>query len=154
MSSSVHTHAKKEILDNTLDLLTDTIKCMLLKSTYDSNDDPDVDFIDDGGANDPIDHEADCTGYTGGFAGAGRKTLASKATNIDDANNRVEFDFADVAFGALGNGTNNTLGSFAIIKEITNDAASIYIASDDVADKPTNGGTITYAVNAEGMVHF
>lgn len=155
MASSVHTHAKKEILDNNLDLVADSgIKVMLLKSTYDAQDDPDVDFIDSGGANDPIDHEADCTGYTGGFGGAGRKAIASRATNIDDANNRVEFDYGDVAFGALGNGTNNTLGGVGLVKEITNDAASIFIAYDDVGDKTTNSGTITYQVNAEGMINF
>lgn len=129
---------------------------MLLQSSFDGSagNDPDLEFVDDGGANDPIDHEADATGYTGGFAGAGRKTLASRASNIDLANNRVEFDFADVSFGALGNGTNNILGGVGLIKEITNDAASPFIAYDDAANVTTNSGTITYQVNAEGMINF
>lgn len=155
MASSVHNPAKKLIIDNDLDLLSNSgVKLMLLQSTYDAQDDPDVEFIDDGGANDPIDHEADATGYTGGFGGAGRQTLSNRATNLDLANDRVEFDFDDVPFGSLGNGTNNTLGGVGLVKEITNDGASPFIAWDDTGDVTTNGGTITYQVNAEGMLNF
>lgn len=157
MASYVHTHAKREILEGALILRTDSaIKLMLLQAAYfgAAGNDPDRDFVDNSLTNDPVDHEANCTGYTGGFAGAGRKTLTNRATTIDDANDRVEFDFDDVSFGALGNGTNNILGGVGLIKEITNDAASIFIASDDVADKTTNGGTITYQVHAEGMINF
>lgn len=156
MASSVHQHSKSAIAEGTLILRTDSgVKLMLLKSTYDAQDNPDVDFVDSGGANDPIDHECDATGYTGGFGGAGRKALANRAMNIDDANNRVEFDFDDVAFGSLGGGTNNTLGGVGLIKEVTNDAASPFVAYDDVSSNvTTNGGTITYQVNAEGMLNF
>ena len=66
----------------------------------------------------------------------------------------MEFDFDDEAFGALGNGNNDTLGGVGLIREITNDAASPFIAWDDTGDVTTNGGTITYAVHAEGMINF
>lgn len=158
MASFVHTHAKREMIEGSIVIRTDSaIKLMLLKAAYfgAAGNDPDRDFVDNSLTNDPIDHEADCTGYTGGFAGAGRHTLDNRATNIDDANNRVEFDADDESFGALGNGTNNTLGGVALIKEITNDAASPVICVDDVSsDKTTNSGTITYAFNAEGLINF
>lgn len=153
MASSVHTHAKLEILQGNLDLVADAgVKLMLAKSTY--ADDPDQDFIDSGGANDLADHEADCTGYAGGFGGAGRQAIANRVFRVDDANDRVEFDFDDESFGSLGGASNNTLGFVALVKEITNDAASIVVAVDDVGDLPTNGSEVIYAPNAEGMILF
>lgn len=156
MASSVHTHSKDLIISNDLDIETDAaIRLMLLKSSYDAQDDPDVDFIDAGGANDPIDHEADCTGYTGGHLGAGRKALDNRVLRIDDANNRVEFDFDDEDFGALGNGANNTLGSVMLMKNgSSDDTDALAIANDDVANVTTNGSTITYQPNVEGMLQF
>lgn len=156
MASSVHTHSKKLIIDNDLDLVADSaVKVMALKSTYDAQDDPDVDFVDSGGANDPTDHEADCTGYTGGFAGAGRKSVnaATPAWVRDDPNLRIEYDFADIAYGNLGTGV--TIGMVVVIEEITSDAASNIIYADDLtANVPTNGGPITYVPDVEGMLQL
>lgn len=151
MASSVHTHAKNEIILNNLDLVTDSgLKLMLAKSTY--TDDPDQDFIDSGGANDLIDHELGATGYLSGFGN--RYAIDNPGTTIDDTDNEVEYDFDDEPFGALGNGTNETIGFVALVKEITNDAASIVIAVDDVGDLLTNGSTVTYQVATEGMINF
>lgn len=127
-------------------LASDTLKIMLLRSTYTVN--PDHKFVSDIVAN-----EASATNYAGGFAGAGRKTLASKTITADDTNNRAVFSAANpAAWTALGGATNNTLRYCAIVKEITNDAASQVIAILDFgADFNTNGGDFSVAFNALGI---
>ena len=150
MPSFVYNTAAKEIADGTLNLLVDTIKVMLVTSSYVADRDNDV--VDAGGANDPVDHEINVTGYTRGFGGAGRKTLASKTWTTDKPNDRAEFDAADVTWTALGSGT--TIAAAILIKEITNDASSRLIAYVDVTDTATNGGDITIQWNAEGILNL
>jgi len=146
MAGSVHQHSKNLILTQALDLVNDGLKLMLVKTAY--TDNPDEDFVGTAIAA----QECDATGYTGGFAGAGRRAIDNPGFTIDDTDNEVEFDFDDEVWPALSAG--NTLGFVALIKEITNDAASPLIATDEVTDTPTNGGTITYQVAAEGMINF
>lgn len=149
MATFVTNHAAKMIADGTLALLTDTIKAMLVDSTYVGNRDDD--FVDDGSANDPQSHEVSGTGYTGGFGGAGRKTLASKTLTEDDANDRAAFDAADTVWTGL---TVGTIGGVVLIKEITNDAASLIIAFLDATDLVTNGGDVTAVWAAAGLIDF
>ena len=137
-----------------IDLLADTIKCMLTSTATPYTPNEDDDFVDGGGANDPIDAEAVVTNYTGAFGGSGRKTLASKAVVTDKTNNRAEFDCADITWTALGNGTNQTIAHAIFIKEITNDAASPLIALFDFSDFTTNGSDFTLQFDAEGALHL
>src|SRR5262245_30878265 len=135
MANLMYNNAKYEILRNNLDLETDSgIKVMLISSatTYTAN--ADHDFVSAGGANDPDDAETNVTNYTRCFGGAGRKTLASRTMAVNDTNDRAEFDAADVTWTALGNGTNQTVVAGIIIKEITNDAASLLIGYVDFSD--------------------
>ena len=131
-----------------INLSTDTLKIMLLKNTYTVN--PDHKFVSD---LTPASNECSATNYTGGFGGASRKTLASKTLTADDTNNRAVFDAADPsAWTALGGATNNTLRYAAIIKEITNDAASQVVCILDFgSDYNTNGGDFSVAFNALGI---
>jgi hypothetical protein len=132
-------------------LLTNTIKCMLVKSGYVADRDNDV--VDAGGANDPVDHELTVGGYTPGYGGAGRKTLASKTIVVDKPNDRAEFDCADIAWTALLTG--ETIAAAILIKEgAVNDTTSRLIAYLDVADTPTNGSDVTLQINAEGVIQF
>lgn len=145
---------KKKIADHddadTINLLSNTIQVMLVATTYTGN--ADDDFVDDGGANDPASHEISVTGYTPGFGGTGRKTLAGKTIVTDDANDRAEFDANDVAWTALGTGA--TIGSVILYKRNTSDSDSQLIAKFDVTDTPTNGGDITVQWNSEGLLNF
>ena len=108
-----------------MDLDTTALKSMLLKSTY--WPDPDQEFLDIAGTTmDLAGHEADATGYTGGFAGADR-LAATVVTTEQTASNRVVTIITDQTWTAIGGATNNTLAGVALIREITNDAASIPI---------------------------
>ncbi len=152
MASLVYNRAKKEIMDGTIDLLTDTLKIMLVTSSYVAN--ADHDFVDEAGANDPIDHELSGTGYTAGFGGSGRKTLSSKTATEDDANDRAEFDDgADITWTAIDAGT---AAAAILYKHNTADTDSVLIAYIDTGGFPvvTNGGDLTIQWNAEGILQF
>ena len=126
------------------ELSSNTLKAMLLTNAYTFN--PDHKFVSSINAN-----ELSVTGYTGGFGGAGRKTLSSKTVTEDAGNNRLVFDAADpTAWTGLAAG--QSIRYVAIIEEITNDAASRVVCILDFgADYPTNGGDITVAFNATGI---
>lgn len=134
MASTTTNAGRLALLNQSIDLLGDTIKVMLLGTGYTA--DPDHQFVSAINS-----HELSGTGYTGGFSGSGRKTLASKTAAKDDAANIAYFDAADVTWTAIDAGT---VGFAAIIKENTSDADSEVIAIIDLApDVPTNGGDYT-----------
>lgn len=80
----------------------------------------------------------------GGYA---RQNLASFAATEDDTNDRVNIDWADVAFGALATGQ-TVIGAFIYDPTTdTNDTTRELISVDwFTAGVPTNGGTFTYAI--------
>ncbi len=151
MPSFVYNKAAQEMADGTIDLLTDTIKTMLVTSQY-SPARTDL-VVDNGGANDPVDAEINVTGYTRGWNGAGRKALASKTVVVDQANNRAEFSAGNLTWTSLGSGA--TIAAMVLVKEgVSNDTTSRLIAYLDVTDTPTNGGNIAFTFDAEGIIQF
>lgn len=139
MASGWFNSGKRDVFDGTIDLVNDTIKIMLVNASYTPN--PDHDFVDDVNAN-----ELSGTGYTGGFNGSGRKTLAGKAFSTDNSNDRAEFTSSAITWSAINAG----VAAYAIlIKEITNDGASRLIAWLDISpDVTTNGGDLTLTPDA------
>ena len=124
-SSTAYTNGIEAILVGTVDLDTTALKSTLLKSTY--WPDPDQEFVDIAGTTmDIAGHECDATGFTGGFAGADR-LAATVVTTEQTASNRVVTIISDQTWTAIGGASNNTLSGVAIIREITNDGASIPI---------------------------
>ena len=86
--------------------------------------------------------EATATNYA-------RIALASFTKTEDDANDRVNIDFADVVWNPLGGATNNTiLGAFIYDATVdTNDTTRELVSVDwFTAGVPTNGGSFTYAI--------
>ena len=153
MANLVYNLAKKELLDGSLDLVSDVIQVMLVTSSYVA--DVDNDYVDEVGANDPIDHELSGTGYAAGWAGAGRKTLAGKGFSEDDANDRGEFDdSADITWTAIDAGT--AAAAILIKKGSANDTDGLLIAYIDQGGFPvvTNGGDLTIQWNAEGILQL
>jgi len=128
-------------------LASDTLKIGLLKNTYSPN--PDHKFVSDVNT-----HECGVSGYTGGFGGAGRKTLASKTITEDTTNNRAVHDAADPStWTALASG--ETLRFAFVCKEVTNDGASPLLAVLDFgADKILNGGDFSVALNSLGISYI
>lgn len=143
MAQNMYNKGMTVLLDGTCPFLTSTMKLIAVKSSYVFN--KDHDFVDD------LIEISGVSGYTNGYGGAGRKTLASKTITTDNAGDSAVIDAADVAFGALGAG--DTIGGFAVIYETGgSDATAIPIMFFDVTDIPTNGSTITAQFDAAGMV--
>jgi len=101
--------------------------------------------------------EVTSTGYTGGFNGADRLVLASKALTVDQANDRAEFDCANITWTAISQAAAETWLGFTIMKEVTNDALSPVICWIDTAvglPLTPNGSDITLTIDAEGLLHI
>lgn len=143
MASGVYNSGKRDIADGTIDLVNDTIKVILVTSSYTPN--ADHDFADD------LTNELSGTGYTGGFNGSGRKTLSSKSWSTDNTNDRAEFTATIPTWSGINAGS----PKYAIlVKEITNDAATRLIAWLDLGTVVTNGGDLTITANAEGLIQL
>lgn len=85
------------------------------------------------------------TNYTGGFAGAGRKTLGTKSHAVVQGSNRAELYGILPTWTALGGGTNATIVGAVLFEEITSDAGSPLIAYFALTSTLTNGGDFTVA---------
>lgn len=143
MASANYTTGSKEVFDGTIAFLTDTLKVMLVGSGYTFSKDHLV--VDAAGANDPVDEEISVTGYTGGWGGAGRKTIGTKTVTAQLAAgspaNSVVFNCANITWTALGAGA--TIEGAILIKEGgANDTTSRLISYGDVS-QATNGGDVT-----------
>lgn len=147
MASLVYNLGKSEIMDGSIDFSGDTIKIMLVDSSYVADDAHD--YIDDGGADDPIDHELSGTGYN-----QGGETLSNLAVTEDDTNNRAELDNSvDITWTGIDAGT----AAGAIVYKVgTFDTNSTMICYIDTGGFPvvTNGGDLTIQFNAEGILQL
>lgn len=117
---------------------------------------PDTNFVDEGGASDVLDAEYVGSGYTGGFGGAERKALASKAWTEDDGNDRGEFDAADLTWSSIGGGS-ETIDILVIIDETGASAdtdTEVIALIDSGLPVTTNGGDVTVQWNAEGLIQI
>jgi hypothetical protein len=141
MANLFYNEAKESIVDRNIDLLSDTIKAMMVKSGYVAN--ADHQFIDEGGANDAVDHRV--TGTTD-------QTLGSKAIGKDNTGDFAYFDAADSVFSAVPGG--ETAVAVVIYKDTGTPTTSKLICYLDIPDTPTNGGDITlqYATPANGGI--
>lgn len=154
MADIFFTRGKKAIVSpndaDTINLLSDTLKVMLVNSTYTGV--AEDQYVDDGTANDPASHEISVTGYTPGFSGSGRKTLAGATLTTDDTNDVVVFDANDVTWTTLAAGA--TIGAILLYKNGTSDADSQLIAKFDVTNAATNGTDVNAQWNTAGLLNF
>lgn len=146
MASLVYNVAKRDLVNGVIDLDTDDIRIMLVKTTYTEN--AAHTFVDDLSANDPASHEIVATNYV-------RKALAAETVVVDQANNRAEFSASNVVWTAIGGATNDTIKGAVIYEHNAADTAAPLIAfvlfPTPVA---TNGGDITINWNAEGILQL
>ncbi len=101
--------------------------------------------------------EVTSTGYTGGFGGADRLSLASKALTVDEPNDRAEFDCADLVWSAISQAAAETWVGFLFAAEITSDALSPLlwgISSATGLPLTPNGSDITLTIDAQGLAQI
>lgn len=84
------------------------LKVMLLTASYTYN--IDHDFVSDVNF-----FEVSGTGYTGGYGGSGRKTLASPVRTVDDTNNIIKYTGNNLTWSSV---TLTNVRYAAIIKEV------------------------------------
>jgi hypothetical protein len=155
MASNVYTSGVEKITNGTLTYLSSTWKMMLLGIATVYTPNVDHDFVDMAGANDPIDSEISTTNYVGGFAGGGRKTLASKTITTVDGSDRVEYSSAGFTWTNLGPSTGGPTPAYGlIINELTNDAASQLLALCDFTDTQVNSGDFTVNPGTGGWFYI
>lgn len=113
------------------------IKVMLLTLTTPYTPDKDHEFVSS-----VVASEAAGTGYTGGYAGAGRKTLATKTITDDLTNDRVLFNAANPSAWTGLSLSSGAITYIVVFAEVTNDASSPLLFLLDPADLVTNGGDV------------
>lgn len=144
MASHMFNKAKQLIASGGIDLDTDDIRVALCmtNTTADTENDGDS-YVGDLTTLD----EMDGANYV-------RKQLANEAVNLDDPNDRAEFDADDVTWSSLGAGTRSMAGAL-IYKHVTNDADSPLIAWVEFAAPVTaDGSNFTIQWNAEGILQL
>jgi hypothetical protein len=121
----------------------DDIEVILTKSTYSPNK-------DDTNSVYATAEISGVSGYTGGWAGAGRKLLATKTKTKDTTNDRIVYDAADPSAWTLGTG--DTVGGAIVGKKgSANDTTAVPLFFLDFTDVPTNGSTFTLSFHADGI---
>jgi hypothetical protein len=135
-TTTVYNKYKAQALNGLINLTTDTIKVLLVSSSYTVN--ADHHFVAD-----VVAAELAGTGYA-------RKTLASPTVTEDDTNDLAFFDAADVVWTGANFGT---VDAAIVYKLVTNDADSPLIACINLTPHVvTNGGDFTAQWAAGGLV--
>ena len=131
---------KLNTLDGAIDLENDTIKVMLLTSSYTADIDADA-FIDDVSAN-----EISGTGYT-----AGGQVLAGKTTTQDNTDDEGVFDATDLNWS-----TSTITARYGVLyKDTGTPSTSPLIAYIDFGENKTSvSGTFGITWNAEGIINI
>lgn len=82
-----------------------------------------------------------------------RVALTSLSVVIDDANNQIELDCADVTFTALGAAAGNPTQAVTHLSASGGDANSIlHVVNDLTAPPAPNGGDYVIQPSAEGLI--
>jgi hypothetical protein len=141
----------KKDATNAVDLEGDTIKITLIDAGY--TPDKDHDFADDFVS---ATNECNVTNFTRGFGGTLRKTLASATCSYKTAEDRVEFEAANVTWTAIGGATNDTIATAVVLKELGGvDSASPMVLQLDInPDVTTNGGDFTISFSATDGIGY
>jgi hypothetical protein len=142
VASNVKNIAKGRTWSADMDLNADDMRLILVMTNTTADTDVDADNT----GTYTLD-EMDGTNYA-------RQALANEAVNVDDTNDRAEFDADDVTINSLGNGTRQMQG-YLIHEFITNDAASFPLVWNDFSTTINPGGSnFTIQWNAEGIVQL
>ena len=139
MASIVYNSYKKEVLDAGIDHVNDTIKVMLVTSSYTPDQDA-HDFKDD------ITNEVSGTGYT-----AGGNTLANPTVTVDNVNNKAKFNADNTTWASA----TITARGAVIYKDTGNAATSPLLCYIDfTTDQSSSNGNFTLNWNAEGIINL
>lgn len=139
MADVIFNSFKRDIMNGSIDLDTDTIKGMLVTSSYTPNQDT-HDNIDD------VTNEVTGTGYT-----AGGQAFANKAVTVDNTDNEGVFDADNLVWTT----STITARGLVVYKDTGTPSTSKLICYFDFgSDQISSSGDFTFAPNAEGIVNL
>ena len=139
MANAVFNRFKREIANGGVDLDTDTIKVLLVTSTFTPNVDTHQVLSD-------VTNEVVGTGYTAGGA-----ALANKTVTQDNTNDRCVFDADDTTWA-----TSTITARAAILYKDTGtpSTSTLICYKDFTTDKTSTAGPFTIQWDATGILRF
>lgn len=139
MANVIYNSFKRDIMNGSIDLDTDTIKVALVTSTYTPDQDAHDNFDD-------ITNEVSGTGYTAGGAALGTKTVTA-----DNTDNEGVFDAADTVWT-----TSTITARGAVLYKDTGTASTSKLICyfDFSTDQISSSGDFTIAWNSEGILNL
>ncbi len=150
--SFVYTPAMNAIAAGTLPMNVATYKVMLLNAAQTANKADQ--FVSTHLSGAEIGSGGAVTNYTRGYGGSGRKAVSLSLSTVTTNPVGVIIS-ANIVWSALGGAVNDTIVGAALVKEITNDAASLCIAYWDISPSvTTNGSDFTITVSGTGNITF
>lgn len=152
MATVVYNEAKYLLSLGELNLLTDTLKAMLVTDEYVV--DPNHGYVSDGTLVSPDQFEVDGTGYILGHGGSGRRTITNKIVEKDTGTSRVRLYGDDLSWNPINVGL---IGGVILIREGTNnDNASLLIGYTNEGGFPifTDGGEFQLRWHENGILAF
>lgn len=140
MADVIYNSFKRDIMNGAIDLDTDTIKVMLVTSTYTVDQDAHTKRSD-------ITNEVVGTGYS-----SGGSALANKAVTADNTDNEGVFDADDLSW------TTSTITARGAVlyksRGGADTADELICYLDFTTDKVSTAGTFTISWNAEGILNL
>jgi hypothetical protein len=140
MADVIYNSFKRDIMNGALDLDTDTIKVMLVTSSYTPDQDAHTKRSD-------ITNEVSGTGYSSGGA-----ALANKAVTADNTDNEGVFDADDLTWSS-----STITARGAVLYKSRGGASSadeLLCYIDFTADKASSAGNFTLQWNSEGIINL
>ena len=139
MADVIYNSFKRDIMNGSIDLDTDTIKVALVTSTYTPDQDAHDNFDD-------VTNEVSGTGYTAGGA-----TLGTVTVSVDNTDNEGVFDAADTSWTTS---TITARGAVVYKSTGTPSTSKLICYFDFTSDKSSSAGTFTIAWNSEGILNL
>lgn len=140
MADVIYNSFKRDIMNGAIDLDTDSIKVMLVTSSYTPNADTHTKRSD-------VTNEVTGTGYS-----AGGSALANKAVTADTTDDEGVFDADDLTWS-----TSTITARGAVLYKSRGGASSadeLICYLDFGADKVSTAGNFTLQWNAEGIINL
>lgn len=139
MANAVYNSFKRDIMNGSIDLDTDTIKVALVTSSYTPDIDAHTKFSD-------VTNEVSGTGYS-----AGGNTLASLAVTADNTDDEGVFDASDTNWA---NSTITARGAVVYKSTGTASTSPLVCYFDFGSDQISSSGNFTISWNSEGIVNL
>lgn len=139
MASVVYNSFKRDIMNGSIDLDTDTIKVALVTSTYTPDIDAHTKFSD-------VTNEVSGTGYS-----AGGNTLASLSVTVDNTDDEGVFDASDTNWASS---TITARGAVVYKSTGTASTSNLIAYFDFGSDQISSSGNFTISWNAEGIINI